>query len=264
MNMPIDFHHEHHQHAYVGRQVDPGWLSFIRSITDVNGKDVVDIGCGGGIYTQALARLGASTVTGVDFSEQMLRAAKVQCQGRYNIRFQQGDANDTDLADERYDLVLQRALIHHLQDLLPCFQEAQRILNKGGTLLIQDRTPEDCLLPGSPAHIRGYFFSLFPDLREIEIQRRHTDQTVQRALREAGFERVTVFQLWETRRIYEDITELRQDLLQRKGRSILHELSDPQLNVLVDKLTHLLQKSLGTEPIFEQDRWTIWLAGKTG
>lgn len=89
-------------------------------------------------------------VTGVDPSLVMMEAVWEQSNRFPRIRLLQGDAEQTGLPDGSFDLVLIRAVIHHLRNLYPCFREAIRILKPGGILLVQDRTPEDCLLPASP------------------------------------------------------------------------------------------------------------------
>jgi hypothetical protein len=53
----------------------------------------------------------------------------------------------------------------------------------------------------------------------------------------------------------------RDDLLERRGRSILHELSDSELEELVDYIEAKLSE-LNSNLIVEQDRWTIWTAVK--
>src|SRR3954470_601792 len=73
------------------------------------------------------------------------------------------------------NVVFERALIHHLKDYKACFAEAHRVLVPGGSLIVQDRTPDDVELPGSPEHVRGYFFERFPRLLAVELARRPTD-----------------------------------------------------------------------------------------
>ena len=255
--MPINFHAEENRHTYATRQADPSWVAAIKSIVHVKGKHVLDIGCGGGIYSKALADMGAAHVTCLDFSEASLSGAREHCQAYANLSFVQGNALDTGLYAQQYDVILERALIHHLrQDDLPaCFTEAFRLLKPGGTFIIQDRTPEDCLLPGSSTNIRGYFFERYPPLAEKEVARRYENKPVLQALLHAGFQGVKEQKLWETRAIYPDFDALAQDLLARTGRSILHELTDEDLQDLVSYIREKLQ---GQTEIVEQDRWTIW------
>ncbi|WP_397539705.1 class I SAM-dependent methyltransferase [Rummeliibacillus pycnus] len=259
--MEIDFHSQDNHSSYSSRIANVSWIQRINEICEVKGKTVLDIGCGGGIYTKALAEMGASTVTALDFSEQMLSAAKENCNGYPNIRFHLGNALDTKLENGQFDIVLERAVIHHISDLETSFNEAFRILKPGGVYLIQDRSPEDCLLKGSSNHIRGYFFEKFPSLIEKEISRRYSGEKVLQTLRNIGFQESCEYQLWETRKIYKTIEELSADILSRTGRSILHELNDLQLQELVVYINNQL-KIKNDESIVEEDRWTIWKAEK--
>ncbi len=161
--MAIDFHAKTNRGTYAGRSADAGWADAMRRIVDPARKRVADIGCGGGIYSRAWHELGADVV-GVDFSEQMVAAAREQAADLSQIAFQQGDATATGLPAASRDIVFERALIHHLKDYKACFAEARRVLVPGGSLIVQDRTPDDIRLPGSPEHVRGYFFERFPPL----------------------------------------------------------------------------------------------------
>ena len=66
--MPIDFHAAENRYTYARRQVDSAWKEMVQDMVAVQGKQVADIGCGGGLYTAAFAEMGAGEVTGVDFS----------------------------------------------------------------------------------------------------------------------------------------------------------------------------------------------------
>ncbi|PEL13606.1 class I SAM-dependent methyltransferase [Bacillus sp. AFS017336] len=257
--MTIDFHDAQNKMTYTSREADPSWLQLMKDNIDLNGKNVVDLGCGGGIYSIALTKLSVNQVTAVDFSEEMLKGAAENCKDYKNIKFSKGDAYDTKLPSSSYDVILERALVHHLDSLTKCFSEANRLLKKNGILIVQDRTPEDCLLPGDAIHLRGYFFDQYPKLKTKEIARRYDSKEMQSALESAGFHIKKEIKLWETRRIYNDLDSLKTDLFLRTGRSILHELTDDELTNLVnfieDKLKH-------QTPIIEKDRWTIWIAKK--
>lgn len=154
-------------------------------------------------------------------------------------------------------MVIERALIHHLWDLHACFKEAHRLLKDGGVFIIQDRTPDDCLLEGDNTNIRGYLFELFPKLIDEEIKRRHSSQTVIEALQEAGFKKIEEVKLWETRKVYENKAQLLKDISERTGRSILYELDDKELSLLTD---YVQKKVTKENNIVEKDRWTIWKA----
>ncbi|CAJ1002958.1 MULTISPECIES: class I SAM-dependent methyltransferase [Brevibacillus] len=257
--MRIDFHAEQNRYAYAGRRADASWMEAICGWLDPVGRRVADIGCGGGIYTKAWAEMGASAVVGVDFSQVMLEAAKETCRDCPNVTLVRGDALRTGMPGESTDVVFARALIHHLDELDGFFAEAARLLVPGGLAIVQDRTMEDVSLPGSPTHLRGYFFSRFPRLLELEKERRPADSDVQDAMRTAGFQAIHRDVLWETRRVYSGWEELEQDLLKRNGRSILHALSDEELRALVAAMK---QEIASDGIIVERDRWTIWIGTK--
>ncbi|GER87834.1 SAM-dependent methyltransferase [Dictyobacter vulcani] len=204
--------------------------------------------------------MGAANITCVDSSEVMLEDAQSKLKAQSNVNYVQGDAAHTILADKQCDVVLERALIHHIprEELAACFAEALRILRPGGTLIIQDRTPEDCLLAGSQTNIRGYFFARYPKLAKQEVERRHDNATVMSALHQAGFRVVQKRQLWETRQIHTNFAALERDLKARTGRSILHELSEAELSDLNEYIRRQLDSDY--QAIVEQDRWTIWSA----
>lgn len=257
--MPINFHDQHNKQSYTTRVADADWLAWMKkNITIEDVKQAVDIGCGGGIYSKALVDLGIPFVTGVDFSEIMIDGAKVNCSNYEQLEFQVGNALQTGLPSGTFDLVLERALIHHLQDLSDCFKEAFRILNDNGTFIIQDRTPADCLLEGTDTHIRGHIFSAFPHLADIEIKRRHESETVIRELKAAGFSEIEELKLWETRQVHSSKNELLNAIRSRAGRSILHELDDQEIEQLVSSMNDKIDETI----IVEKDRWTIWKAVK--
>ncbi|MDP4145319.1 MAG: class I SAM-dependent methyltransferase [Bacillota bacterium] len=259
--MAIDFQDGKNRCLYAARKADRDWKALIKEYVQVEGKDVLDLGCGGGIYSQALSELGAKSVTAMDYSSEMLKGAKDNCKDYSNISFAQGDAYDTGLKDSSFDIVLQRALIHHIVHLEKCFKEAARILKPDGIFIVQDRTPKDCLIAGDVNHIRGYFFEKFPKLAQKETDRRHKGETVQYKLSKAGLRLIEEIKFWEIRKEYSNFEELAEDLKNRTGRSILFELTDDELNELVAYIWSKL-KDRDSQEIKESDRWSIWIAKK--
>ncbi|RRD45412.1 class I SAM-dependent methyltransferase [Buchananella hordeovulneris] len=261
--MAIDFHSPAVAGTYASRSADTGWLDAISALAPVRGSRVADIGCGGGIYSTALAAAGAASVVGVDFSAQMVRDARQRAASQHlaSVRFRQGQATNTGLPTGEMDLVLWRALIHHLPDIPAALTEAHRILRAEGVLLIQDRTAADVFAPPSPTHIRGWFFTCFPHLADVERNRRLRAERLLADLTETGFELQDQHRLAEVRRTYHDVSELRADLLARTGRSLLHELTDQELSELADYICGQVAAARRPgEKLVEVDYWTIWSA----
>src|SRR5260370_29979740 len=117
----------------------------------------------------------------------MVAAARDQTASLTHLSFPQGDASATGLPSASVAIVFHRALIHHLRGYEACFAEARRVLVPGGRLIVQDRTPADVELPGSPEHLRGYFFERFPRLLAVETGRPPTGATVRMTLSAADF-----------------------------------------------------------------------------
>ncbi|TSE14555.1 class I SAM-dependent methyltransferase [Arthrobacter sp. KBS0703] len=257
--MGIEFTSPRNRNTYATRIADTSWKQAVTTLMDPRGLRVADVGCGGGIYSTAWLDLGADSVIGIDSSEQMIGAAQDRAGEHPNLSFRVAEAARTGLPAGQYDVVFQRALIHHLPDTQPAFEEAHRILSPRGSLMVQDRTMSDILQPGSAQHLRGYFFEVFPGLIAFESSRRPEVESVTASMGAAGFATVSTRTISERRRAYASFDALRSDLKARTGRSILHELTDAELNTLIDFISTKIDRS---GVINEVDYWTIWMAGK--
>ena len=258
--MAIDFKSSASQRTYSDRVVDDDWKAWCVQQLAPTGKDVVDIGCGGGIYARGFAALGAASVVGVDFSERYVREAQRSSAGVANIRFDVGTTDQTRLPDECADIVFNRAVIHHLSEEMQALAafEMYRVLRAGGVCVVQDRTVED-VVSSNPRHwIRATLFECFPRLLDVERRRRPSTKRYGETLRGAGFAKIDVLSYPETRKVHASFDALAADIMARKGKSILFELSDAELRQYCDALA----KKSATAPIAESDAWTIWLASK--
>lgn len=107
------------------------------------GQKALDVCCGTGDVTFALARTGADA-TGFDFSHPMLavaaeRAAKAPLPaGSGPVRFQQGDALELPFPDRSFDVVTISYGLRNLADFHRGLRELTRVLRPGGRLLILD------------------------------------------------------------------------------------------------------------------------------
>lgn len=244
--------------TYSDRAVDESWKAWCEAELAPAGKDVVDIGCGGGIYSLGFSSLGARSVTGIDRSGQYIEEARDAAAGRPNVVFRRGTASATELPDACADLVFERALIHHLAEpeQRENAREAQRILRTTGRLVVQDRTFDNVLSADPEFWIRGTLFEVFPRLLDMERARRPDADRYATLLREAGFGNVTVQPYSEVRRRYGSFAELGADILARKGRSVLFELTDAELRLYCEAL----EQKARTRALVERDAWTLWAA----
>ena len=99
----------------------------------------VDLGCGTGYLTRALAR-NARQVVATDLSEEMLEVARRQLSEFQNVAIRKADCTNTGFPPEAFDSVLLANLIHVIDAPVQCLQESHRILRRGGRLLVVDFT----------------------------------------------------------------------------------------------------------------------------
>lgn len=109
---------------------------------------VVDLGCGTGRIGAWLASRGASAVTGVDLSPDML--ARAQARGVY-ARLVEAPVTATNLHDAAFDGAVSSLVVDHVADLDAFFAEATRLVRLGGFLAVVDYHPF-FMMKGVPTH----------------------------------------------------------------------------------------------------------------
>jgi SAM-dependent methyltransferase len=100
---------------------------------------VLDVACGPGIVTSALAAI-AREVVALDLTPEMLVKAKERCAaaGRTNVVFTQGSATHLAFATGSFDAVVTRLSFHHFLEPQTVLAEMLRVLKVGGTLAVAD------------------------------------------------------------------------------------------------------------------------------
>ncbi|HEX6528835.1 MAG TPA: bifunctional 2-polyprenyl-6-hydroxyphenol methylase/3-demethylubiquinol 3-O-methyltransferase UbiG, partial [Burkholderiales bacterium] len=92
-------------------EINPLRLDWIAGHAALEGASVLDVGCGGGILTEAMARRGAK-VKGIDLSEKALRVAELHLQeSKLDVRYEKAEVEQ--LAGE-FDVVTCMELLEHV------------------------------------------------------------------------------------------------------------------------------------------------------
>ncbi len=97
------------------------------------GLTLLDIGCGGGLIAEPMARLGFS-VTAIDASEENIGTARVHAD-RMGLNIDYRAAMPEDLSETRYDAVLALEVIEHVADVDAFWRAATARLKPGGALI---------------------------------------------------------------------------------------------------------------------------------
>ena len=105
---------------------------------DVNGKIVLEYGCGDGLNTIVLSARGAKVI-GLDISPELLELAKQRLIANQvcGTMLLLGSAHALPLQDESVDVIFGIAILHHL-DLEAASREVQRVLKKGGRGIFEE------------------------------------------------------------------------------------------------------------------------------
>ena len=129
-------------------QINPLRLAWIRERVGLSDKVVVDVGCGGGILTEAMASAGA-IVTGIDMAEAPLSVAKLhQLESGAKVDYLQMRAED--LAAERpgeFDVVTCLEILEHVPDPSLVIEACKTLVRPGGHVFFStiNRNPKSFL-----------------------------------------------------------------------------------------------------------------------
>lgn len=115
--------------------INPIRMEYICQIlgTDLKGKKILDLGCGGGLVTLPLAKLGAD-VTGLDASEENIEAAKIKAKERKSkAKFASESIEEH---KESYDVIICLEMIEHVDNVEEFITNLSKRLNKGGQIIL--------------------------------------------------------------------------------------------------------------------------------
>jgi 2-polyprenyl-6-hydroxyphenyl methylase/3-demethylubiquinone-9 3-methyltransferase len=129
-------------------QINPLRLEWIDRHAGLAGKRVLDVGCGGGILTEAMARKGAQ-VTGIDLSEKGLHVAQLHLlESKLGITYQNATAEDYAAAHAgKFDVVTCMELLEHVPQPQSMVAACAQLARPGGQVFFStiNRNPKSYL-----------------------------------------------------------------------------------------------------------------------
>ena len=130
-------------------QINPLRVGFIKERSTLEGKKVLDVGCGGGILAQALGELGAE-VTGIDASEKTIGVAKSHSELiKSDVKFFQQTIEEfvSSNPEAKFDVITCLEMLEHVPSPGDIINSCSKILNDNGDIFFStiNRNPKSYL-----------------------------------------------------------------------------------------------------------------------
>jgi 2-polyprenyl-6-hydroxyphenyl methylase/3-demethylubiquinone-9 3-methyltransferase len=109
----------------------------------LEGLRVLDVGCGGGILSESMAKLGAS-VTGIDVVDKNIQIASLHAaQQGIDVDYQAATASEVAASGSVFDIVLNMEVVEHVADVKLFMRDCMRLTANGGVMFVAtiNRTP---------------------------------------------------------------------------------------------------------------------------
>lgn len=216
------------------------WLETLKEIIPAREVgSVLDLGCGTGRFTAALAEAYGCPVVGVEPSAAMLEVAATR--GEPQVLWKQGGAEDIPLEDGTVGLVFMSQVFHHLSDPRRALDEIRRVLTPSGYLAVRNGVREQ--------NAELAWLKCFPEAAEIEERRtpprRELEEAVTGAHSFGLVSRRTVRQLFASS--YEEYFEK----ISRRGLSALIAINDEAFRSGLERLRQFVNSQPRDTPVYE-------------
>ena len=109
-------------------------------LPDVEGRRVLDLGCGAGQLARHLATTGAAEVVGVDVSERMLALARAEW-AHPRVTYRRAAIEEVTFPPERFDLIVSSLVLHYVDDYAGLVRRIARWLLPGGVFVYSTEHP---------------------------------------------------------------------------------------------------------------------------
>jgi 2-polyprenyl-6-hydroxyphenyl methylase/3-demethylubiquinone-9 3-methyltransferase len=133
---------------YITSQIAAEFGRDLKSREPFKGLRILDIGCGGGLLAEPMARLGADVV-GADAAERNIPVAQVHAeQSGLEIDYRHTTAEAMAADGEQFDVVLNMEVVEHVADPLAYLTACQQLLKPGGLMICStiNRNPKSYLM----------------------------------------------------------------------------------------------------------------------
>lgn len=158
------------------------WVPLIIECAGIaGGETVLDVGCGTGGFSAAIASVSAACVVGLDQSGDFIEFARSHHQtDRGRVGWVNGDAGDLPFGGDSFDRVVLSLVLHQLAEPGRAVREAARVTRTGGSVLVRTIAPEDA---GSRVPAR-----FFPSMADADQARMPAVAQIELWLANAGLE----------------------------------------------------------------------------
>jgi len=190
------------------------WLTAISDTITKPITTILDLGCGEGRFSAALATKFRAEVYGVDPSEKMLALACERDRAIEHVTYIRGCGERIPLEDQSVSMVFLSMVYHHLDNVIQTVSEIERVLEPQGYVVVRNATKEDIE--------EHETFPFFASAKRIELQRMPNERCVLEAFGN-GF---TLLACSRLNQLFADNYREYYEKISKRGLSVLHFISD--------------------------------------